>query len=62
MNGTMVRQLALLEVKYPVINNPKSAEREQAERTIADLLIINQRGLSVAQVECFLRACAILRT
>ena len=61
MNKTMVRQPAFLEMEPLVIRRSKLAEREEAELTLADLLIINnETGLSIEQIERFLRACAVL--
>ena len=61
MNRTMVRQPAFQEMEPPSVKRSKFAEREQAERTLADLLIINdETGLSIEQIERFLRACAVL--
>jgi hypothetical protein len=50
MNATIVKQSALPSV------------REQAEKTIAELEILNEKGLSIEQVEHFLVACAVLRS
>ena len=61
MNRTMARQPAFLEMELPAISPSKLAGREQAERTLADLLIINdETGLSIEQIERFLRAGAVL--
>jgi hypothetical protein len=60
METTMERP-ALLENHHRIENSRLSA-RERAEETIAELLILNEDGLSLEQVEAFIRACAVLRS
>jgi hypothetical protein len=62
MNGTIVRQPALFDSKYPAIVDTRSLARRKAELTIARLETLNEEGLSIEQIESFLRACAVLRS
>jgi hypothetical protein len=62
MNGTIVRRPALFDSKFPDNINERLFARRKAEKTIAELEIANEKGLSIEQIECFLRACAVLRS
>jgi hypothetical protein len=62
MNGTMVKQSALFESAYHNDEAVCWAIREQAEKTITRLERLSEKGgLSIEQLETFLRALATLR-
>lgn len=58
MNSTVMDQPSLFESKNAA---PRLLARRRAEKTIENLLVLNEQGLTIQQIESFLRACAVLR-
>jgi hypothetical protein len=61
MNGTIERQAELFGAKARGPNRPTLMEDRQAEKCIGELEKLADAGLTIEQVEHFLRALAVLR-
>ncbi len=62
MNGTMVKQSGLFESVHYSDEAVHWAMREQAKKTITRLERLSEtEGLSIGQIEAFMRALATLR-
>ncbi len=62
MNGTIEKQGAMLRAVPSKANKPTIMERRQAEKCVMEIVRLGETGVTIQQVERFLRALAILGT
>jgi hypothetical protein len=61
MMQTTITRSASIEGECSEPENSGLSVYQRAEKTIEELLVLNEKGLSFEQVERFVRACATLR-